>query len=246
MLIVGNWKAYVDTLEKAKRLHAAGKKLAANGTHTIVLAPPAPYLGYLAIGNRANIEFAVQDLSRVAGGAATGEITAESAATAGAAYAILGHSERRALGETDALVLEKVRNALAAGLTPILCIGEAKRDAEAHYLAHLRGQLQAVFEPLSPAERRKVVIAYEPIWAIGKSATEAIQPSDLTEMVLYLRKVLGEYLPGTSVKKIRIIYGGSVDPTNAKTLAATGIDGFLPGRASTETAAFGAIVKALP
>lgn len=246
MLIVGNWKAYVDTLEKAKRLYAAGKRLAATGRHDIVLAPPAPYLGFFSAANRSNVEFAAQDVSRSPGGAATGETTAAAIASVKATYAIIGHSERRAMGETDAMVLAKVREALRCGLTSILCVGETVRDPEAKYLAHLRAQIAAVYEPLSEKERRGIVLAYEPIWAIGKSAQDAIQPQDLNEMVLYIRKVLTEYLPARTSAKTRILYGGSVEPANIRTLAeGTGIDGFLVGRASTDTGAFGALVKAL-
>ena len=245
MLIVANWKAYVETIEKAKRLHAVGKRLAAKGRHEIVLAPSAPHLGYLAVGNRSNVEFAAQDISRSEGGAATGEVTAGTVSNVGATYVILGHSERRAAGESDAVVLEKVQHAIAHGLVPILCIGESERDSEARYLSFLRAQLAAVLTSLSQKERMQLVIAYEPIWAIGKSSEDAISPTDLTEMVLYIRKLLSEYLPGRGSAKIRILYGGSVEPGNVRSLAETGIDGFLIGRASTDAASFGALVKAL-
>lgn len=246
MLIVANWKAYVETIPKAKRLYAAGKRLAATGKHDIVLAPPAPYLGLLAPSNRSNVEFAAQDVSYTLGGAATGEVTAGAVASVKAGYAIIGHSERRAAGETDAVVVEKTRHALAHGLVPIVCVGESARDAEGKYLTFLRKQVAAVVTPLSQKERLTLVLAYEPVWAIGKTASEAIDPSDLMEMVLYMRKVLSEYLPGKGSSKVRILYGGSVEPANARTLAATsGIDGFLVGRASTEAESFGALVKAV-
>ncbi len=119
---------------------------------------------------------AAQDLSLSTGGAATGEVTANMLAGFGVAYAILGHSERRTNGETDEMVLEKVRHALAQGITPILCVGERERDADAQYLTFVRRQLSAIFKELSPKERLMVVVAYEPIWAIGKSAAEAITP----------------------------------------------------------------------
>jgi triosephosphate isomerase (TIM) len=246
MLLVENWKAYVESLEKAKRLYRMGKRLAGARKHEIVLAPPMPYLGYLASGNRSRLAFAAQDLSAHAGGAATGETTASMLASLKVGYAILGHSERRSMGENDALVLAKVQLALASGLTPILCIGERTRDPEARYLAHLRSQLDAIFIPLSPKERARLVIAYEPIWAIGKSAEESITPPDLTEMVLYLRKLLGEYLTSKGASSARILYGGSVEPGNIRALSlGTGIDGFLIGHASTDGHSFGALVKAL-
>lgn len=243
MLIVANWKAYVEDEAKAKRLYAAAKRLAAGGRHEIVLAPAAPYLGEFASANRSSVAFAAQDISETTGGAATGEVTAAINESVGATYAIVGHSERRAKGETDAMVLEKVRHALANGLTPILCVGERERDPEAKYLSFLRGQLSAVFEPLSLKERSRIVLAYEPVWAIGKGAAEAITPADLGEMVLYIRKVLGSY---KGAGKVRILYGGSVDPSNIRALAVGGgVDGFLIGHASTEVQSFGALVKAV-
>jgi len=252
MLIVANWKAYVETRTKAKSLFAAAKRLSARPplrfsvTRQIVLAPPAPYLGLLATKNTSKVRFAAQDISDTTGGARTGEITAALLKDLGVGYVILGHSERRAAGETDSVVASKVAHALAHDLIPILCVGESERDADAHYLHAVRAQIATVFEPLSTQERIKVIIAYEPIWAIGKSAAEAILPQDLTEMILYLRKVLSEYLPDGQGMTAKILYGGSVEPTNARALAAgSGIDGFLVGHASIDTQAFTALVKAV-
>lgn len=246
MLIVANWKAYVETTEKAKRLYATAKRLAGGKSNEIVLAPPAPYLGYLSLGNRSKVRFGAQDISRAEGGAATGEVTARTVRNVGGTYVIIGHSERRAGGETDMDVREKVKRAFAAGLTPIVCIGEGERDTEAHYLTHLRTQLKVVFEALNARERLQIVVAYEPIWAIGKSAAEAITPRDLNEMILYLRKVLGEYVTPKQAGSVRILYGGSVEPGNIRALSdATGIDGFLIGRATTEPVTFTALVKAI-
>lgn len=246
MLIVANWKAYVQSQTKAKQLFATAKRLATNADTEIVLAPPAPYLGLLAPGNRSRVAFAAQDLSLGTGGATTGEITAALLSELGVTYAILGHSERRALGETDEIVSEKVRHALANKIIPIVCVGERERDADAKYITLLRAQISAVFSPLSPKERLHTVIAYEPIWAIGKTASDAITPTDLAEMILYIRKVLGEYLPGKGASKVRIIYGGSVEPGNARLLASgTGIDGFLPGHSSVDSDIFSALVKSV-
>ena len=246
MLIVSNWKAYVETLIKAKKLYAVAKHLSARGVHEIVLAPPAPYIGALAPGNRSNVQFAGQDVSATPGGAETGEVTASILRGLGVSYVIVGHSERRVAGDTDHVVLEKVRHALAHGLTPILCVGERTRDADATYLTFLRTQIANVFAALPPKERAHIVIAYEPVWAIGHSAVDAIGPADLTEMVLYIRKVLSEYLPGKTSQKARVLYGGSVEEGNARDLAeGTGIDGFLIGHASTDPVSFTKIVKAI-
>lgn len=246
MLIVANWKAYVDSLVRAKKLVALAKRLSGKGKHELVLAAPTPYIGALSPGNRSKVTFAAQDLSISAGGAETGEVTAAVLRDLGISYVILGHSERRAKGETDQEIAGKVERALAQGIAPILCIGERERDEDAQYLKILRTQIAAVYEGLSQKERLSIVIAYEPVWAIGKTAADAITPQDLGEMALYIRKILSEYLSGRSSLKTRILYGGSVEPQNARDLlAGSGVDGFLIGHASVDEAAFEGIVRAI-
>ncbi|MDB5245154.1 MAG: triosephosphate isomerase [Parcubacteria group bacterium] len=246
MIIAANWKAYVESVAKAKALLVSAKRAAVKPGIEIILAPPAPLLGLLVADNKSKVAFASQDISDTTGGAATGETTAALLSGMGVTYTILGHSERRAMGETDTVVASKVGHALAQGLTPIVCIGERERDAEAHYLQGLRTQIGAVYEPLSPKERMRIVIAYEPIWAIGKDASEAINAHDLQEMVLYIRKVLGDYLPGRASEATKILYGGSVEPGNARELAGgSDINGFLVGHASVDAATFTALVKAV-
>lgn len=248
MLIVSNWKAYVAEVSKAKALVAAAKRLAGTRDMDFVLAPPAPYLGLFANakkGAKERVSFAAQDVSNSTGGAATGEVTAAALADMGVRYAILGHSERRAMGETDSLILSKVQHALAHSITPILCIGERERDSEARYLAFLRTQIAGIYAPLAPKERARIIVAYEPIWAIGKSAAESITAQELHEMVLYIRKVLAEYVPGRA-QSVSILYGGSVEPANIRGLAGGAeIQGFLVGHASATVASFTGLVKAL-
>ena len=246
MLIVANWKAYVEDLTKAKKLFALSKRLARTTSSRIVLAPPAPLLGALAAGNTSKVAFAAQDVSATTGGAVTGEATAGAYTASGAAYAIIGHSERRAAGDTDSIVAEKLVRALAHELAPILCVGEHERDGEGRYLAFIREELTAALAALTPKERAKVIVAYEPLWAIGKTAAFAILPNDLAEMTLYIRKVLTELLPGKSSLHARVLYGGSVEPDNIRTLAAgSSIDGFLIGHASVDPATFSELVKQL-
>ena len=137
-------------------------------------------------------------------------------------------------------------HALAHGLTPILCVGENERDAEGRYLGIVREKITLAVEPLSPKDRGKVIIAYEPIWAIGKSAAQAIGPNDLAEMTLYIHKVMAELLPGKSSSRSLVLYGGSVEVSNVRELAASSrVDGFLIGRASVDPESFAALVKQL-
>lgn len=246
MLIIANWKAYVEDTKRAKELFAAAKRLSKKTKHGIVLAPSMPHLGLLAPGNKSKIAFSAQDVSTTTGGAETGEVPAETLANLGVAYTLIGHSERRAMGETDTVIAEKVRHALAHDLIPIVCVGERERDPEAKYLSLIRTQISAVFEVLSHKERMAVIVAYEPIWAIGKSAADALPSHELAEMILYIRKVIGDYLPGKAPSRTRIIYGGSAEPDNARELAGgSGIDGFLVGHASVDPVMFPGIIKAL-
>lgn len=246
MLIVANWKAYVDDAKKAKKLMAAGKRAARGSRNDIVLAPPAPLLGILSLHNRSKIAFAAQDISATTGGARTGEASAGAYKAAGASYAIVGHSERRASGDSDTVISEKLARALAHELTPILCIGESERDGEGRYLSFIREQLTAALSPLPQKERSKIIVAYEPLWAIGKTSSFAIEHSDLAEMVLYIRKVLAELLPGKSARRSIVLYGGSVEQANIRDLAGgSGVDGFLIGHASVDAKLFPLLVKEL-
>lgn len=246
MLIIANWKAYIEDLLRAKKLVTVSKTLARSSSCDIVLAPPAPFLGALAAANRSNVSFAAQDVSATLGGATTGEATAPMAKAAGATYAIIGHSERRAAGDTPTIVTEKLLRALAHGLTPVLCVGEKERDSDGKYLNIIREEITVSLSALSPKERKSVIIAYEPLWAIGKSASDAIDQRDLGEMVLYIRKVLAELLPGKSSSGSLVLYGGSVEPGNIRALAgSTGVDGFLIGHASVDTKLFAALVREL-
>ncbi len=246
MLIIANWKAYVESFEKAKSLVAASKKLSRATEHDLVLATPAPFLAALALKNKSRVAFAAQDVSSTTGGAQTGETTAQMAVAAGASYAIVGHSERRAAGDTNTVVTEKLLHALARNLIPILCIGERERDREGRYLAFVREEITAALMPLAAKERSKIIIAYEPLWAIGKAADQSIDPNDLVEMTLYIRKVLAELLPGRSSARALVLYGGAVEPTNVRALAQTArVDGFLVGHSSVDEQSFAALVKQL-
>jgi triosephosphate isomerase (TIM) len=247
MLIVANWKAYVDDLARAKQLFTRAKRLATEGGRLeLVIAPPAPYLGFFGRRKLSSVALGVQDISSVTLGAATGEVTAATARSLGVEYAIIGHSERRARGDTDAVVKEKLRHALAHDLTPILCVGEKERDTNGNYLAHIREQITSALRDLDARDYTRVLIAYEPLWAINKTADEAINENDLAEMVLYIRKVVAENTVAKSVTKTKVLYGGSVEPENVRDLAGgSGVDGFLVGHASVDPALFSQLIRAL-
>jgi triosephosphate isomerase len=199
-----------------------------------------------AVGNKSPVAFAAQDVSVTTGGAQTGEVTAQAYAASGATYAIIGHSERRAQGDTNSRVQEKLSHALAQGLIPILCIGEHERDTEGQYLAFLREELVTAMKNLSSKEQAKIIVAYEPIWAIGKTAADAMGANELGEIVLYIRKILSELFQGGNATRTLILYGGSVEPDNIRDLGShTGINGFLVGHASVDPKKFTLLIKQL-
>lgn len=246
MLIVANWKAYVEDFSKAKKLFELSKKIVKPSTCRVVLAPPTPFLGALALKNISEVSFAAQDISTSQGGANTGENTAEMFASVGTTYAIVGHSERRAQGDTNEIIALKIVRALASNMTPILCVGEKERDRDGRYISFVREEITTALIGLTNKERARIIIAYEPLWAIGKSVESAILPNDLAEMVLYIRKVLAELLLRKDSAQSLVLYGGSVEPGNILGLAnSTGVDGFLVGHSSVDESSFKTIVQQL-
>jgi len=243
-LIVGNWKSYVNSLKEAKALFTGIQKSLPQKTKpSVVVCPPFPLLEALSRSYRGSrIAFGAQD-AFYEGGAHTGEVSAALVKDMKAKYVIVGHAERRANGETDVLVAKKVGAALDQRLTPIVAVGEAVRDKEGHYLAELQ---ESVTQSLSLVDRgalKKIVIAYEPVWAIG--APLPPNARTIRETIIFIRKVLAERFDRNDVLKVRVIYGGAVNDENVKELIEeSGADGFLLGRASVEPQAFTDIIRA--
>jgi len=210
----------------------------------IVLAPPFPSLGVVArLTAGTNVGVASQNVHFAPEGAYTGEVSPAMVKDAGARYAIIGHSERRQyFAETDDSVNRKVKAVLAAGLVPILCLGETLEEREAGKTFDVaRRQLRAGLEGIAGAEGRNVVVAYEPVWAIGTGKTAT--PEQAQEVHAFLRGILRE-LWGSGGDAVRILYGGSVKPENiADLMAKADIDGALVGGASLKANAFAGIVK---
>lgn len=246
--VVANWKLNPETLAEAKRLFAGIKKAASGLEHvTTVVCPPAVYLAELKKGYRGKkVALGAQDVFFERMGSYTGETSPAMVANIGATYAIIGHSERRANGETDADVRKKVAAATAEKLTAIVCIGESERDEQGAYLSFIREQLRTGLADVSERASKRIIIAYEPIWAIGKTGDDAIQPSDLHETVLFIRKILNEQFEKKTAFSIPILYGGSVERENAGVLFEQGeVDGHLVGHASLDPEEFRDILFAV-
>ncbi|MBX4209582.1 triose-phosphate isomerase [Candidatus Parcubacteria bacterium] len=260
-LIAGNWKMHPDTLGEAKAVFASIARKAKSARKTVVvIAPPAPFIRDLggkggkagksgakgnANGGRPGIvRMAAQDVSEHHSGAFTGSVSARELRSAGAEYAIIGHSERRAAGDTGEIVAKKAKQALEAGLRVILCVGETERDGHARYLQTVREQVHSVLSAIDKKLARWMTIAYEPVWAIGKSYDSAPKPQDIHEMSIYIRKTAAEVLGKKSGLDIPVLYGGSVDAENAKAiLKDASIDGLLVGRESLDPKSFGNIIE---
>ncbi len=211
----------------------------------VIIAPPAPYLNTLAKEAGSVLHIASQQCSATGSGAFTGEYTADMLASCDVKWVIIGHSERReGYGETDDAVRNKLHAALEAGLRVLLCCGESLevRESGTHF-DWVQGQLSHALEGLSQASMDGVVIAYEPIWAIGtgKTATSA----QAQEMHAFIRNWLTERFDATTAQNCRILYGGSCKPSNADELfAQPDVNGGLIGGASLNASDFLAIVAA--
>lgn len=243
-LIVGNWKMNPQSIAVAKTLfYDVQKSVARVRGVDVGIAPPSIYLAELrpfAKGKR--LRLAAQDMFWEQKGAYTGETSPAMLKSVGVKYVIVGHSERRASGETDEEVNKKVIAALKAGLDIIVCVGEKKRDTNGNYLEHVEKQVRAALAGVAKSKLAHVVIAYEPIWAIGtgKNAT----PHDAHEMKLFIQRVLTNMYGRPVLSKMRILYGGSVNEKNAESLLVEGmVDGFLIGGASLRAAEFATIIK---
>ena len=244
-ILAGNWKMNM-TAPQARELASKLIPLVANvKDREIVLGPPFTSLGTVAEAIKGtNVGLAAQNLHWEDKGAFTGEISADMLLDSGCKYVIIGHSERRQFfGETDETVNKKVRQALKKGLLPILCVGETLAEREAGKLNEIIGrQVTGGLKDLSADDMRKVVIAYEPVWAIGTGKTAT--PEQANEVHALIRGKVKELYTADVAEGLRIQYGGSVTPDNVSQLMAMpDIDGALVGGASLKPESFAALVN---
>lgn len=245
LYIVGNWKMNPDTYDEAKHIATVVCRSArsAQRTVTTVICPPAPFLALLARSRRP-ICLGTQDVSSAFDGAYTGEIAARHMRSVGATYAIVGHSERRRSGDTDTTVREKTLRSLEAGLKTIICVGEESRDDHGAFLSFVRNQLLEALSALPKKHCSDVIIAYEPVWAVGGNYQDALSPDHIHQMVIFIRKVLSELWGRADAMRVPILYGGSVDLENAKRILASGeVNGLLVGRRSLDATEFSSMIR---
>ena len=241
-IIAGNWKMN-KTPSEAKELVSALIPLVKDAACDVVVCTPA--VDFSAVGEvirGTNVKLGAENMHWKESGAFTGELSAAMLKECGVEYVILGHSERRQyFGETDATVNQRVKAAVAAGLTPIICVGEKKEEREAGYTnALVSYQTLIALTGLTAEQVAKAVIAYEPVWAIGTGLTATDEQANETIGVIR-SAIRGVY--GAAADEVRIQYGGSMNPKNAKGLMAQPeIDGGLIGGASLKAEDFSKVV----
>lgn len=244
-IVIANWKMNPASWREAKALFAATKKAADKAPKVgVVVAPPSLYLRELASGYRGKrLRFASQSARAENGGAHTGDISLAQIKDAGAKAAIIGHAERRAAGETNEDTQKQVATAIKASLTPILCVGEHERSQSGEHFTFVAQQLKAGFAGVSPSALGRVMVAYEPVWAIG--AVAPMEPRQMHEMAIFIRKTIVENF-GAGGHKVHILYGGAIDAENAAAMLQEGdVDGLLVGRASTDAKEFSALLSTI-
>jgi len=242
--VAANWKMHKTVSEAVAFARALAPRVAVLDDVEIAVAPPFTALAALAVALRGTaIALAAQNVHFEKSGAFTGEVSVAMLAELGCRYVIVGHSERRQLfGETDEIVAKKLRAVQAAGLRPILCVGELLVEREAgRTFDVLRRQLAGSLAESDPARADELVVAYEPVWAIGTGRTAT--PELAQEAHAYIRTRLADRF-GARASRIRLQYGGSVKPENcSELLAQPDIDGALVGGASLDPEAFSAIIR---
>ncbi|HEY7913267.1 MAG TPA: triose-phosphate isomerase, partial [Blastocatellia bacterium] len=245
-LIAGNWKMYKTAAEAVEFLQAFKPQVLSSTHCDIVIAPP--FTAIKIVADRVegtNIDLSSQDVAAEEGfGAFTGEVSAAMLKDAGAKWAIIGHSERRQYyAETDQTVNKKIRAALNEGLSPIVCVGERLEERDQGRQEEVvREQIGGGLENLTVQDASRIIIAYEPVWAIGTGRTAT--PEIAEQMHAFIRSRIREMFGDRVAEEIRILYGGSVKPDNiARLMQESDIDGALVGGASLEADSFARIVN---
>lgn len=244
-LIVANWKMNPATISRAEKIVVDIQKGLSGrvGASIITIAPPFPFITELEqLSGSQKLNFAAQDVSFEESGAHTGEVGVSMLRSIKVNTVIVGHSERRAAGENNEMVREKLKQVIGNKMTAILCVGERERDRVGDYFNEVEDQLTHALSAVKAEDLKHVVIAYEPVWAIGTGVNAT--PAQAEEMKLFIQKVLSDIYDRSGTGVVKIIYGGSVNAGNAEDILKIGkVDGFLVGSASLDAKEFISIVK---
>ncbi len=244
-LIVGNWKMNPQSQKEAVLLFKGiDQAITSMKNVEVVISAPFPFISSLKQLKKKKITLGAQNAYFEQKGAFTGEVSPYMLRDIGVNYVIVGHSERRALGETDEMINKKVLTCLKAKLIPILCVGESIRMNDASYLNIVKDQLIKCLNGVQKSQMKNIVIAYEPVWALSSTIDRHdATPHDFEEMKIYIKKILSDMSSQMVASGVRIIYGGSANKDNAESFLRAGADGLLPGKASLDAKNFSRIVE---
>jgi len=245
-LVVANWKMNPSSAMEARELFSAVKKVSSTLKNIkLVICPPDIYFYDLKRLSRGkNIALGAQNAFGEKAGQVTGEIPPSMLAEIGIEYIIVGHSERRAFGETDEEINRKLKALLELGFKCILCVGEKERDEDGEYLGFIRNELREDLRGVNKKRYKNLIIAYEPVWAIGKDSQKADTPESVEQVSVFIKRVVSMMVGRDIGLNLSILYGGSVDEDNAGDFLKTGgLDGLLVGRASLNKNKFSGILK---
>lgn len=243
ILIVGNWKMNPISEKVAQKTFVEiTKKIKSTKAISIAICPPALYLPLFK--KNKSVSLGSQNVFYEKEGAYTGEISVQMLKDLGVKYVLVGHSERRMLGENNEDISKKISIILKAGLFPIVCVGEKERDEEHKYLQFVEQEIKSACSLVSKNLIPKMIFAYEPIWAIGKDALRQATSEEAREMGIFIHKVISDISTPNISKSVKILYGGSVDEKNAgEFIKNGGMDGLLVGRASLNANQFSKLVE---
>ena len=244
-VMAGNWKMNKTRDEALQFIYAVNNELPSTDKVETVICAPAILLRCLVKRQGSELRIGAQNMHYAENGAYTGEISPKMLETTGVSYVVLGHSERREMfNETDEAINKKIVAALAHDITPIVCCGETLAEREASQVEEVLGrQIRAAYANLPAEDVAKTIIAYEPIWAIGTGKTATADVAD--ETCGFVRSVIRDMFGNAVAEEVRVLYGGSVKPSNIEELMSKeNIDGGLVGGASLEAESFLKLVKA--
>jgi triosephosphate isomerase len=246
-LIVANWKMNPVSLKEAEVIFNGISILAKDNKNTdIVVCPPFPFLSIFPKTKIKNFSLGAQNTFYEPSGAYTGQVSSKMLANLGVKYVIVGHSESRLQGDTNEIINKKILASLKEKMFPILCIGENIRDSHGEYLSFVKKQIEECLFSVSKTQIKNIIIAYEPIWAIGEKAIREASVEEFVEMRIFIKRIIVDIYGIKIANEINIIYGGSVHKENARAFIVDGeAGGLLVGRDSLIPKKFGAILNAI-
>ncbi len=244
-LIIANWKMNPQSIKEVETIFTNVSKSIKNIKNTdIVICPPFPFLFLKAKIKNKFIKLGSQDVFYEKDGSYTGEVSTSMLNNFGVEYILIGHSERRSQGEGNEIINKKIITTLKAKMFPIFCIGEKERDNNGFYLSFIKQQIIEGLSNITKIQVKNIVIAYEPIWAIGANATREATSLEFIETRIYIKKIIADLYDIKTANEIKIIYGGSVNPLNARIFLEEGnADGLLVGRDSLNPKKFCSIIN---